>query len=156
MSSNAKKVIGYLRDNAGKNVTSNDVAAALGVSRSTVDGTFTGLWKKGYGDRIDGTVIGTADVNFLSVTDTGATCDMTDFSDGAKAILTYLRTNPGDVTLDDVAAAAGMAKRTAGGTFNALVKKDLCKRTSATIETPIAVKYLVLTDIGMTCDVDAE
>ena len=68
MSENAKKVIEFLKENNGKNVTSADVAAAVGIEKRTVDGVFTSLQKKELGERVTGTAKGTKEVSFLSVT----------------------------------------------------------------------------------------
>jgi DNA-binding MarR family transcriptional regulator len=157
MSENAKKVINYLKENNGKHVTSGDVAEAVGIEKRTVDGVFTGIQKKGLGARVDGTVTGTKEISFLSITDAGKACDATELSDNAGKILAYLTGAEGEnVTLDDVAEAIDTDKRVVNGAFNGLVKKGYCVRTAATIEAPVAVKFLTLTDAGMTVDVDAE
>lgn len=52
MSENSRKVFEYLKSVKGKDVTSADVAEALGMEKRSVDGTFTALQRKGLGVRI--------------------------------------------------------------------------------------------------------
>ena len=79
MTDKSKAVINFLREHDGEDVTSGDVAVALGVEKRSVDGTFTSLQKKGYGVRIpaeveleDGTHKA---VKFLSLTPAGMDFD---------------------------------------------------------------------------------
>lgn len=52
MTDNAKKVFGFLLENAkGNDLTARDVADECGVSIQAVTGTFNGLVKKGYAYR---------------------------------------------------------------------------------------------------------
>lgn len=52
MSENSKKVLNYLKENNGADVTAADVAAALGIEKKSVDGAFTSaIQRKGYGVR---------------------------------------------------------------------------------------------------------
>lgn len=153
MSENSIKVIEYLKENHGKNMTSADVAEALKLSKSTVNGVFTALQKKGYGVRVDATVPGTAEISALSVTDEGEACDKAEMSDTIKAIFDYLTANKGEiVTLDDMAAALNTDKRVVNGSFNSLVRKGFAARTPVTVEAEVAVKYLVLTEEGLALD----
>ena len=160
MSENAKKVIEFLKENNGKNVTSADVATAVGIEKRTVDGVFTSLQKKELGARVSGTTKGTKEVSFLSVTAEGKACDRKDLSENAVKILDYLTTATDKyITLDDLADGIGIEKRSTNGAFNALVKKGFCARTPKTIEADVEVKYLTLTPAGMAFDpnaVDAE
>ena len=80
MTDKSKAVINFLREHDGEDVTSGDVAVALGVEKRSVDGTFTSLQKKGYGVRIpaeveleDGTHKA---VKFLKLTDEGYNLDL--------------------------------------------------------------------------------
>ena len=156
MSENSIKVLNYLKENHGKNMTSADVAEALGLPKATVNGVFTALQKKGYGVRVEAEVPGTAEVSFLSITEAGRAADTAEMGETVQKIMTYLTAEAGNnVTLDDMAAAIGIEKRSVNGSFNALVKKGLCARTSATIEAPVTVKYLVLTDAGVALDPNA-
>ena len=156
MTENSIKVINYLKANQGAKLTSDDVASALDMTKAAVNGTFTSLVKKGYGVRVEAEVPGTAEVSFLSVTADGKTCDTSDMNENAQKIIAHLIAIDGqNVTLDDVADAIGLDKRSVNGSFNALVKKGLCARTAATIEAPVTVKYLTLTDAGLAVDVNA-
>ena len=50
MKENSKKVLNYLKEVAGENVTAADVAAALGLEKRSVDGIFTSaIQRKGLG-----------------------------------------------------------------------------------------------------------
>ena len=49
MKENSKKVLNYLKEIAGENVTAADVAAALGLEKRSVDGIFTSaIQRKGF------------------------------------------------------------------------------------------------------------
>lgn len=80
MSENSKKVLNYLKDVNGSNVTAADVAEALGLEKRSVDGIFTSaIQRKGLGVRTaaeieldDGTHKG---VKFLSLTPAGMAFD---------------------------------------------------------------------------------
>lgn len=53
MSEGSIKVLNYLKENDGVDLTAADVAAALGLEKRSVDGAFTSaLQRKGYGERI--------------------------------------------------------------------------------------------------------
>lgn len=157
MSENSIKVLNYLKEVHGTNVTSADVAEALDLGKSTVNGVFTALQKKGYGVRVDATVPGTAEISSLSVTAEGEACDKAEMSDTIKGIFDYLIANKGViVTLDDMAAALNADKRVVNGSFNSLVRKGFAARTPVTVEADVAVKYLVLTEEGLALDPTAE
>lgn len=80
MSENSRKVLAYLKEIKGANVTSADVAEALGLEKRTVDGIFTSaIQRKGLGVRTpaeieleDGSHKG---VKFLSLTAAGLAFD---------------------------------------------------------------------------------
>lgn len=157
LSENSIKVLNYLKEVHGTNVTSADVAEALDLGKSTVNGVFTALQKKGYGARVDATIPGTAEISALSVTDEGIACDRAEMSDMIKSIFAYLEENRGNiVTLDDMAAALNADKRVVNGSFNSLVRKGFAARTPVTVEADVAVKYLVLTEEGLALDPTAE
>lgn len=157
MSENSIKVLNYLKEIHGTNVTSSDVAEALDLGKSTVNGVFTALQKKGYGVRVDATIPGTAEISALSVTAEGEAADKAEMSDMIKAIFEYLAANKGNiVTLDDMATALNADKRVVNGSFNSLVRKGFTARTPVTVEAEVAVKYLVLTDEGLALDPTAE
>ena len=80
MKENSKKVLNYLKEIAGENVTAADVAATLGLEKRSVDGIFTSaIQRKGLGVRTpaeieleDGTH---KQVKFLSLTPAGMAFD---------------------------------------------------------------------------------
>ena len=157
MSENSVKVLNYLKENHGKNLTSADVADALELTKAQVNGVFTGLQKKELGVRVEDTVAGTKEVSFLAITAAGKDFDTSSLSENAQKILAYLTTVEGqNITLDDMAEALEIDKRKVNGAFNALVKKELCVRNTAVIEAPATVKYLVLTDEGLAFDPEAD
>ena len=82
MKENSKKVLEYLKEINGENVTAADVAEALGIPKKSVDGIFTAaIQRKGYGVRVpaeieleDGTH---KNIKFLKLTDAGYALDPT-------------------------------------------------------------------------------
>lgn len=80
MKENSVKVLNYLKEINGSNVTSGDVAAALDLEKRQVDGIFTSaIQRKGLGIRVpaeveleDGTHKA---VKFLRLTDAGMAFD---------------------------------------------------------------------------------
>lgn len=80
MSENSAKVLNYLKGKNGVDLTSEDVAEALDLSKRTVDGIFTSaIQRKGLGIRVpaeveleDGTHKA---VKFLQLTDEGMAFD---------------------------------------------------------------------------------
>lgn len=82
MKENSVKVLNYLKGVKGQDVTSADVAEALGLEKRSVDGIFTSaIQRKGLGVRTaaeieleDGTH---KPVKFLSLTDAGMSFDPT-------------------------------------------------------------------------------
>jgi hypothetical protein len=85
MKENSKKVLNYLKEINGENVTAADVAAALGLEKRSVDGIFTSaIQRKGLGVRTpaeieleDGTH---KQVKFLSLTP----ADMSFYTDATE------------------------------------------------------------------------
>ncbi len=51
MKANTRKIFDYLVEHNGEDITSADVAAALGLEKRSVDGSFTSFQKKGWGVR---------------------------------------------------------------------------------------------------------
>ena len=51
MKENTRKVLDYLKDTQGSDVTAAMVAEALGIEKKSVDGSFTSFQKKGWGVR---------------------------------------------------------------------------------------------------------
>ena len=80
MKENSKRVLAYLKEVNGTNVTAADVAEALNLEKRSVDGIFTSaIQRKGLGVRVaaevelpDGTH---APVKFLTLTDEGMAFD---------------------------------------------------------------------------------
>lgn len=157
MSENSVKLLTYLQNNTDKKMTADEVSANTGIPKATITGAFTSFQKKGLGVREEAEVNGAVEVSFLTVTDEGRACDTTEMSDSAKAIIAHLiATDNAPATLDDVAVALDIDKKKVNGAFNALVKKGLCARVAATIEAPVTVKYLVLTEEGKNYDPSAD
>lgn len=53
ISENSLKVLNFLKENDGENLTAADIADALGMEKKSVDGIVTaGLQRKGYAERI--------------------------------------------------------------------------------------------------------
>jgi len=80
MSDNSKKVLNYMKEINGADVTAADVAAALGLEKRQVDGIFTSaIQRKGYGVRIPAEVEledgSHKPVKFLKLTDAGMAFD---------------------------------------------------------------------------------
>ena len=80
MKENSKNVLNYLKANQGKNLTSEDVANALDLTKKQVDGIFTSaIQRKEYGFREEAeiqTEEGThKKVKFLRLTDSGMALD---------------------------------------------------------------------------------
>ena len=80
MSENSRKVLDYLKEVNGANVTAADVAEALGLEKRQVDGSFTSaIQRKGLGLRTEAEIEledGThKKVNFLSLTAEGMKFD---------------------------------------------------------------------------------
>lgn len=156
MSENSVKLLNYLKENAGTKMTADEVAEATGLAKATITGAFTSFQKKGLGVREEAEVPGTVEVSFLTVTDEGKACDTAEMSETAQAIIAHLiETNNAPETLDDLSANLDIDKKKVNGAFNALVRKGFCARIAATVEAPVKVKYLVLTDDGMAFDPDA-
>ena len=157
MKENNVQVLNYLKSVNGKNVTSADVAAALGMEKKSVDGIFTSFQRKELGIRVDGTAKGAKEISFLSITDDGIACDREPLNENAIKVLDYMVSVQGTlVTIDDLCDATGIEKKSATGVYNALVKKGFCARTPKTVEADVAVKYLVLTDAGLAFDPTAD
>ena len=81
--------------------------------------------------------------------------------ENSKNVLNYLKANTTDVTSADVAAALGLEKRQVDGIFtSAIQRKGLGVRVPAEVELADGshkqVKFLKLTDEGMSFDPDAD
>lgn len=80
MKPNSKKVLEYLKEINGENVTAADVAAELGMEKRSVDGIFTSaIQRKGLGVRVPAEVEledgSHKQVKFLKLTEAGMTFD---------------------------------------------------------------------------------
>ena len=80
MKENSKKVLNYLKEINGANVTAADVAETLGLEKKSVDGIFTSaIQRKGLGVRVPAEVAledGThKQVKFLQLTEAGMAYD---------------------------------------------------------------------------------
>ena len=80
MKENSKKVLNYLKEMAGENVTAADVATALGLEKRSVDGIFTSaIQRKGLGVRTPAEIEmedgSHKPVKFLSLTPAGMSFD---------------------------------------------------------------------------------
>lgn len=80
MSTNTINVLNFLKAHNGENFTAQDVADALDIDVKVVNGAFTsGIWKKGYGNRVEAEVEYTGEdgnvlhktVKFLTLTPEG-------------------------------------------------------------------------------------
>ena len=81
MKENSKKVLNYLKEVNGTQVTAADVAEALGLEKRSVDGIFTSaIVRKGLGTRVEAEVElenGThKPVKFLKLTEAGRAVDV--------------------------------------------------------------------------------
>ena len=160
MNANSKTILEFLKANNGKDMTSAQVAEALGMDKKSVDGAFTAFTRKDLGIRVEDTVEGDVEVKVLSITDAGKAAaeagkvEDKELSANAKTVLNYLADGK-EVTLEELAEAVELDKKVVNGTFNGLVRKELCERTIKTGKGPVPVKYLRLTDEGLEYDPDA-
>lgn len=51
MKENSRNVLAFLKQHNGEELTSADVADALGITKRSVDGSFTALQRRGFGVR---------------------------------------------------------------------------------------------------------
>ena len=120
----------------------------------------TAFTRKDLGIRVEDTVEGDVEVKVLSITDAGKAAaeagkvEDKELSANAKTVLNYLADGK-EVTLEELAEAVELDKKVVNGTFNGLVRKELCERTIKTGKGPVPVKYLRLTDEGLAYDPDA-
>ena len=71
LSENAQKIVDYLTEIQGQNVTLDDVATALDMDKRVVNGSFNGLVKKGICARNHVMVEAPVTVKYLTLTDAG-------------------------------------------------------------------------------------
>lgn len=74
LSDNAQRVLTFLQEHNGEDMTHKDIAEALDISPRSVTGTVTGLQKKGFAERVE-----TDDpkVKYIRATDAGLGLDVT-------------------------------------------------------------------------------
>lgn len=80
MKTNSRNILNYLKEHNGENLTAADIAAALGLEKRSVDGSFTSaIQRKGLGIRTPAEVEladgSHAQVKFLSLTEAGMNYD---------------------------------------------------------------------------------
>ncbi len=80
MKENSKRILNYLKEHDGEDLTAADVSAALGIEKRSVDGSFTSaIQKKGYGVRVPAEVEledgSHKAVKYLKLTDEGFALD---------------------------------------------------------------------------------
>lgn len=79
MTENSKNVFHFLHDNAGLNITAQEIAQKLGITISAVTGSVNGLVKKGYAIRNEETSTSedgkTVVVKYIALTDEGMAFD---------------------------------------------------------------------------------
>ena len=77
ISENGQKIMAYLKDVVGQNVTSDDAAEALDIEKRKFTGAFNALVKKGYAVRNSAKVEAPVTVKYLVLTDAGLAFDPT-------------------------------------------------------------------------------
>ena len=75
ISENGQRIMGYLKDVAGQNVTAADAAEALDIDKKKFTGAFNALVKKGLAVRNAAKVEGPVTVKYLVLTESGLNYD---------------------------------------------------------------------------------
>ena len=80
MKENSKRILNYLKEHDGEDLTAADVSVALGIEKRSVDGSFTSaIQKKGLGVRVSAEVEledgSHRQVKYLKLTDEGFAYD---------------------------------------------------------------------------------
>ena len=75
LNENAQKIMAYLTDVAGSNVTLDDVANVLELDKRVINGSFNALVKKGLCARTPALVEAPVTVKYLTLTDAGMAFD---------------------------------------------------------------------------------
>lgn len=73
-SENASRALDFLQKNPTTDLTAPELADQLGITAQQMNGTFTGLVRKGLGVRVESEVDGKT-VKFLRLTDAGMAVD---------------------------------------------------------------------------------
>ena len=153
MKENSVKLLEFLKANADKKMTAEEISAATGLAKATINGAFTSFQKKELGIREKAMVKGTKDIKFLQVTEEGKTADISEMSDIAQAVIKHLiATDNAPATMYDVAEAIGVDAKKVNGCFNSIVKKGFGARVEAKVEADVEATYLVLTEAGKNYD----
>ena len=149
MKENSVKLLEFLKANADKKMTADEISKETGLAKATINGAFTSFQKKELGIREKAMVKGTKDIKFLQVTEEGKTADISEMSDIAQAVIKHLiATNNAPATMYDVAEAIGVDAKKVNGCFNSIVKKGFGARVDAKVEADVEATYLVLTEAG--------
>ena len=157
MSENSVKLLEFLKANAGKKMTADEISAATNLPKATINGAFTSFQKKGLGIREKALVKGTETVKFLQVTEEGKAADISEMSEIAQAVIKHLiASNNAPATMYDVAEAIGVDAKKVNGCFNSIVKKGLGVRAEAKVEADVEATYLCLTDAGLGYDPESD
>lgn len=153
MNENSVKLLEFLKANANKKMTADEISEGSGIAKATINGAFTSFQKKELGVREKAMVKGAKTVKFLVATEKAKTADISELSENAQAIIKHLiATNNAPATMYDVAEAIGIDAKKVNGCFNSLVKKELGERVEAKVEADVEVTYLVLTEAGLAYD----
>lgn len=79
------------------------------------------------------------------------------FSENAQTVVTFLRNHQGvDLIQNDIADETGIPRRSMTGLVNSLVKKGVVVRDTQNISEGKTVKYIRLTNLGQTIDLDMD
>jgi predicted transcriptional regulator len=78
ISENGQKIMAYLKDVVGQNVTADDASEALDIEKKKFTGAFNALVKKGFAVRNTAKVEAPVTVKYLVLTDAGLAFDPTD------------------------------------------------------------------------------
>ena len=157
MKENSVKLLEFLKANADKKMTADEISKETGLAKATINGAFTSFQKKELGIREKAMVKGTKDIKFLQVTEEGKSADISEMSDIAQAVIKHLiATNNAPATMYDVAEAIGVDAKKVNGCFNSLVKKGFGARVDAKVEADVEATYLVLTEAGKAYDPTVE
>ena len=157
MKENSVKLLEFLKANADKKMTADEISKETGLAKATINGAFTSFQKKELGIREKAMVKGTKDIKFLQVTEEGKSADISEMSDIAQAVIKHLiATNNAPATMYDVAEAIGVDAKKVNGCFNSIVKKGFGARVDAKVEADVEATYLVLTEAGKAYDPTVE
>lgn len=75
MKESSKTIFNYIKENADKDITAVQIAEALGMETKSVNGSITGLQRKGWVVREEVAITG-GKVKYVRLTDEGAAADV--------------------------------------------------------------------------------